>query len=69
MFKPERCVKVIVCTAILHNICIDNGIPLDIELEDVHDQNDDVVVDVANDVLQDINGRAVRQSVIDNHFS
>ena len=69
MFKPERCVKVIVCTAILHNICIDNGIPLDIELEDVHDQNDDVVVDVANDVLQDINGRAVRQNVIDNHFS
>ena len=54
MFKPEYVVKIVVATAILHNICKDKNIPLP---EDV----------VPNDNEED--GATARSHLITNYFS
>ena len=40
MFRPERCVVVIVATAILHNICIDRKLPAP-EVDDAASDSDE----------------------------
>ena len=39
MFRPERCVVIIVATAILHNICIDRRLPAP-EVDDAASDSD-----------------------------
>ena len=71
MFKPERCIKVIVATAILHNICIKNSIPLYEDLldnaiqeeEEEYEEHEDEDGELAGDAI------AFRNQIIQHHFS
>ena len=50
MFRPERCIVVVVATAILHNICIVRRLPLPDDDERVDaDEGDDSDKDDDND--------------------
>lgn len=75
MFAPERCVNVIIATAVLHNICQERRVPMP-EDEDVAEVPI-VIVDDGVDDQQDQrqqqpdleDGRRARQQVIDGHFN
>ena len=45
MFRPDRCVVVVVATAILHNICIDRRLPA----PEIDDEASDSVGDEGGD--------------------
>ena len=64
MFKPEYVVKIVVATAILHNICKDKNIPLpeDVEVEEEADE-----YEIPNDNEED--GATARGHLITNYFS
>ena len=74
MLKPERCIKVIVATAILHNLCIKNSITLDDDLldntiqeeqgeQEEHEEHGDQDGELAGDAV------AFRNQIIERHFS
>ena len=65
MFSPERCVKVIITTCILHNICIKRRLALVQERVEVDDPEDE------NEIVEnqgDDDGRATRNALIANVF-
>ena len=65
MFKPERCIKVIVATAILHRLCIKNAIPLQDDLPDeaMQEEHEDQEGEIAGD------GFVLRNQIIEYHFT
>lgn len=69
MFSPERCIRVIVATAVLHNICVQRRLPEPEEDADIGPADQDV--DDVNVPLDppDIDGLAVRNDLIAGHFS
>ena len=73
MFSVERCLKVIVATAILHNICIERNTPLpDDADEDIDDDDDDDEGQDEENIPEDDDvwaaGLRMRNEVIDGHF-
>jgi hypothetical protein len=70
MFAPARCVKVIIATAILHNICIEHGIPMNQDPDLVDEEGDELdnVLGDQND-QQDANGVVVRNKLIQTVFT
>ena len=53
IFSPQRCLKVIIATAIQHNICIERNIPL-ANYDDEHDEMDyDDSDDNGGEVVED----------------
>ena len=67
MFSPERCVKVIIATCILHNICIKRRLALvqeRVEVDDPEDENEMPIVENQGDD----DGRATRNALIANVF-
>ena len=68
MFAPSKCVGIITATAILHNICMRDGIPID-EADNIEfDDEDNDIVNVDND-RQELNGFAVRADLVNNIFA
>jgi len=65
---PARCVKVIIATAVLHNMCQEQGIPLppDAPNRRMDDPDDDYNPPPNDNVLND--GRATRDALIQGHF-
>ena len=66
---PDRCVNVIVATAVLHNICEEQGIPLppDVPNQRVDNPDDDVNPPINNVLPND--GRLARDALIMGHFN
>jgi hypothetical protein len=65
--KPEKCCKVVVATAVLHNICQERGVPLP---DDVELNNEDADDDGVNSLPEDDGepDETVRAAVIREHF-
>ncbi|XP_062620963.1 putative nuclease HARBI1 [Saccostrea cucullata] len=61
-FSPKRTCNIIVATAVLHNICIDNRVPNPVGRAVVNDGNDNVYRGTLND------GSEVRRRLIDARF-
>jgi hypothetical protein len=62
MFTPDKCCRIIIATAILHNICISRRIPLLEELEP-EAEDDGVVYDGL-----DVDGIRGRARVVEQYF-
>lgn len=67
MFSPQRDVKVIAATAVLHNICVRNRIPIQVE-DDQEDHDLDMPDDDTDGQRRDVDGRMARQVIIDTYF-
>jgi hypothetical protein len=63
-FKPRRCCKVIIATAVLHNYLKQHGCP-DLPMEDQDDADVPMVAEAANDQR----GLAHRAAFTVQHFS
>jgi hypothetical protein len=67
---PERCLRIVVATAILHNICQNNRIPLPPDVNEnadrINDENDDLNPPLNNHQPED--GRRYRDAFIRGHF-
>ena len=67
--KPTKCAEVIVACAILHNICLENRVPMDMglleddDLQDEVDQNNNVVVNI------EARGPQIRDILVRERFS
>lgn len=75
MFCSQRCLKVIVATAILHNICIERGTPLpeDYDEDDVEEEDSSDDESEGDDEFLEENqirgaGLRTRNQVIEGHF-
>ena len=77
MFCEERCINVIVATAVLHNICRANNLPLPHD-EDEDSSQDEDMQDSDSDPddgdddefhIADVNGINARANLIQNYFA
>lgn len=73
---PGRCVRVIMATAILHNICTRNHVPFPDNDDWESEHDDDVISDGDSDEDGDdeypgnqFDGRHMRENVINRYFS
>lgn len=72
-YEPQRVSKIVNACVVLHNMCIENNIPLpqeDVEIEAMHEINirfndDNEMGRVNTDLLR---GRAIRNEIINNYF-
>ncbi|XP_064631152.1 putative nuclease HARBI1 [Lineus longissimus] len=63
---PDRCCKVIIACAVLHNICEEHGLPIP---EDVRVNDDNPDEDVNPPIMpDDVNGERVRAGIVRDHF-
>ena len=68
MFRPSRCVKVIVSSFVLHNICVTRNVNLDEEQNVVEEEINEQENDDDGGAMDPLNlrrGRAVRQRLIE----
>ena len=64
LFSPKRCVKIIMATAILHNICNEHGLPIDEpELEEGEDDNNHAILEIHRQ--QNNTGNTARNNLIE----
>ena len=67
--RPHKCIKVLVATAILHNICEEHGVPLPADVPaNLNDNPDDDVNPPLDDANAPKEGRRVRYVLINGHF-
>ena len=67
--RPSRCIRVMVATAMLHNICQDHGVPLPDDAQDLPDENpDEDIVHVEAARPENPDGRRVRDAIVRGHF-
>lgn len=77
-YKPEKCCKIINACSVLHNMCIENNVPL-IENEDGPVEVDLGMFDVGENLYQQdiggyrvnrdlLAGRQIQQGIIRNYF-
>ena len=67
-YAPKKCVKIIVATGVLHNVCVINRLPLPDDAN--HDEGDGFNDD--DNVVENLDsptGRAVRERIIRTHFA
>ena len=67
MFTPQKCVKVIIATAILHNICVKRQLPLVQTLDCIQEPEEDDDNPMPQFGVNE-DGRGTRDNLIANFF-
>lgn len=67
LYKPQKVIKIIICSAMLHNIRMNNNFPIEYDA-DFH-EDDDIYIPEENNIIDQRRGDVVRQQLINNMFN